>query len=179
MPRSSVLLAVLVVILVGLPAPGRPALLASHDATPRAGEERVVGTWRVVVNDASGLTHPGTVTFAADGTLLVSIPPVLPAPEGAPVAQFEYSAGNGVWASTGERAVAFTFDLLATDDVGTPLGVFTVRGTLDLTEKGDGYDGSYDVVVTDPSGQVSPAGGGTITGTRMMLEPIGTPSAAA
>jgi hypothetical protein len=84
-----------------------------------------------------------------------------------------------VWERTGEQAAAFTFDLLATAEDGTPLGTFTVRGTVELGGRGEHFEGEYDVVATDPAGQVSPAGGGTISSRSMMLEPMGTPSAAA
>ncbi len=79
---------------------------------------------------------------------------------------------------TGEREAAFIFDLLSTDEAGTPLGTFTVRGTVELAGRGEVFDGAYDVVATDPTGQISRAGGGTLAGTRILLEPMGTPSVA-
>jgi hypothetical protein len=175
MRRISVLHSVPAVALVGLLAAGRAPATTTQDATPPAGGAGVVGSWRVVVGGVSGRTYPALITFAADGTMTVSEPPVLPAPPGAPYAQLRFSGGHGAWASSGERAAAITFDLLAADETGNPLGAFTVRGTVEVDMDGRRWDGGWDAVVTDPAGNVGPAFAGTFSGTRITVEPPGTP----
>jgi hypothetical protein len=178
MVRSAVLLALLVdgASLLG---PTLSPHLAAHDDRPTLSEAGAVGSWRVVVTDATGTSHPALVTFAADGTLTASEPPVLPAPPGAPFQQIQVSGGNGVWASTGDLAVQFTFDLTAADEAGTPLGAFTVRAAIELDATGEGAEGPYDVVLTDPTEHVTPIGRGTETFSRLTLESLASPSATA
>lgn len=179
MVRSLGLFSILAGILVGLLAASRITSSAAiaQDATPAVQGQSVVGSWRVTVNDESGLTHPALITFAADGAATVSEPPLLPAPPGAPFQQIQFSGGNGVWASIDDDTAAITFDLLAADENGTPLGVFTVRGNLTLIADREQFDGLYDVVLTDPTGNVTPAGRGAFTGSRIGIEPMGTPTA--
>ena len=172
-----VVLSFLAVTLSAVLAASRLVGSTAQDATPAADDRKaVVGSWRIVVNDASGMTHPALMTLGADGTMAVSEPPLLPAPPGAPFTLLHIGGGNWVWESTSERTAAITFDFLAADENAHPVGTFTVRGTLDLSGDGQRFEGPYDVMLTDPAGNVGPAGAGTFSGTRMPVVPVGSPS---
>jgi hypothetical protein len=169
---------VLALLVVGLVAGGarRPAL-GAQEATPPAAAPGFVGSWRVVVSPAGGQPHLAGLTFTADGTVIAPEPPVQPAPPGFPFRLLFLSSGNGVWAATGATTGALTFDLIAADEHGTPLGAITVRGTMELSADGGSFAAAFAAVLTDPAGRAVPVGGGTFRGERMVVEPLGTPPA--
>jgi hypothetical protein len=125
-----------------------------------------------------GQPHPGLLTFAADGTLLVADVPVQPAPPGAPVPAVYYSGGHGAWEATAADAAAFTFDLLLATEQGAALGTLTLRGVATLGADRRTLDGTYVGAFTDPAGQAGAAGQGSFRGTRLTVEPMDPPPAA-
>jgi hypothetical protein len=138
----------------------------------------VVGTWRLAVTPAAAAPHPALFAFAADGTLAVVGPPALPAPPGAPYRATHLASGLGVWAAAGASAAAFTADLLASDEDGTFVGTLTLRGTAAVGGDRREIAGDYEATAVDPGGQVvaGAGGGGRLRGTRMAVEPPGTPA---
>lgn len=173
---TSVALSVLIVVLLDLSVGGR-LVSEAQDAHPAVEGQGFVGTWQVAINNQLDPTYPGLITFATD-ILIVSDPPIVPAPPDLPFTQIHHSGGHGVWASTDNRTVAFTFDQLVTDENGNLLGVLTIRGTAALSADGQSFEGAFEAVLTDPAGSTSPIDAGTVTGTRIVVEAMGTPTAA-
>lgn len=172
---ASVALSALIAVLLGLSV-GGTLVSDAQDAPPAVDGQDFVGTWQVAVDNQLGPTYPGLITFAAADIMIVSDPPIAPAPPDLPFTQIHHSGGLGVWASTGNGTVAFTFDQLVTDETGNLLGVLTIHGNAALSADGKGFEGTFDVVLTDPAGSTSPIDAGTITGTRMVIEAMETPS---
>ncbi len=170
-------------VLAGIAAAGLvlatgTGITLAQEATPGAGIHPVVGSWRV------NLTITGTMdqvavldTFGADGTLIASVKPVSPAPPGAPFGQIFASLMHGSWTAAGPGQVAFTVVRLQTDEKGTYLGTVTVRAVLDESSDGQRLSGSFTYDVADPAGHVVASGTGTAEGTRIQVEPMGTPVA--
>jgi uncharacterized cupredoxin-like copper-binding protein len=169
--RRSLLPLVLALLLGGLLGPGRllrPTL--AQEATPAMGGSGLVGAWQVVVTSAGEPTTPALVTFAADGVMLAADVPVQPLGPG----QVAFiSPGQGVWIA-GPPA-AFTFvELLATAD-GSVVGSNVIRGEVTLSADGQTIRGPFQFDALDPSGKTLGGGQGTFTGTRMTVQPLGTP----
>jgi hypothetical protein len=158
---------------------------AAQDDTPAALEGHpLVGSW--VATTPFGASAE---TFAADGSFVAGYPVVEQGPAGAAY----YSAGVGVWESTGPRSGHFTSVQAITDASGASLGTLTIDGYLDVSEDGQHFvDDAPETTLTyrDARGAVVAAitpfrDGGPITpvmGTRMAVGapgiPEGTPAAA-
>lgn len=136
-----------------------------------------VGAWRNTVTDSGQPPILSLATLAADGTLLVADPPVTPAGPGGPDKLDFASAGHGTWTSTGDRTLTFTFLELHANEQGAFTGIVTVRGTGQLSADGNALTGAFTFDVTDPTGKVVFASDGTYHGTRIVVEPMGTPMA--
>ena len=160
------------VVLAVVLGPGRLRTDAQGGTPPAAGRG-FVGSWL--------LTVPGTApahslaTVMADGTLIDSDPPVFPAGGGAPVTF--HSAGQGVWRQTGPTTAAATFVDVVADAQGNYLGSETISERWTLGADGDSFGGRFSVRAVDPSGKVVSQVGGTVQGTRITLQPMGTPAA--
>jgi hypothetical protein len=127
-------------------------------------------------------------TFAADGSFVAGYPVV----EQGPMGPAYYSAGIGVWESTGPRSGHFTSVQAITDANGVSLGTLTIDGYLDVSEDGQRFvddDTKTTLTYRDATGAViatiTPFSSGTnvppVTGTRMAVGapgiPVGTPAA--
>ena len=179
MRRASVLALVLVAVLVALPTVGRPvARLGAQDATPAAGAG-IVGSWRITVaaNDPTMGRPPGPAlaTFFADGTMMGSGPPVVLLPSWAPFPKAIVSAGHGVWEATGPQSVAYTFELLMSEEGGTAYAVITISGTGELDASGDAFASDYSVTVVGQIRGLLATATGTLSGERIAVEPMATP----
>jgi len=85
---------------------------------------------------------------------------------------------QGSWTAIGPDQVALTVVRLQADEGGTYLGTVTVRAVLDVSSDGRHLSGAFDYDVADPAGSVVASGTGTAEGTRIAVEPMGTPAAA-
>src|SRR5687768_16070420 len=94
MRRTMHVIPVLGVVLLGLLAAGRPLVTNAQDATPMAGQE-FVGSWRLTVTEAQVPPFIALGTFGADGTVVVSPPPVVPPSPHGPDTVVHTSAGHG------------------------------------------------------------------------------------
>jgi hypothetical protein len=180
MRRALVLVSVLVAVLVASLAGGRPlARLGAQDATPADGAG-FVGSWRITVApDASAgrPPWPALATFGADGTMVAAGTPVILAPPGAPFPKVVASTGQGTWEATGPQSVAFTFDLLLSEEGGTAYAVVTVRGIAELDAGGDAWAGEYSATIVGMLGRTLSEGHGMLSGTRIGVEPMAMPAA--
>ncbi len=111
----------------------------------------IVGTWLLTSVDFPD-DLPFTGAFLSDGIYI------------------EVDTGNvsiGVWEATGPDTVAMSYT--ATDEEGS----YTVRTT--ITVDGDNFSADYTLEFVGegaPSGEYGP---GQVTGTRVVVEPMGTP----
>jgi hypothetical protein len=162
--------------------------IASHVTSPIAAQEStpasleghpLVGSWVAMTPFGASAE-----TFAADGSFVAGYPVVEQGPMGASY----YSAGVGVWESTGPRSAHFTAVQAITDANGVSQGTLTIDGHLDVGDDGQHFvDDSPETTLTyrDASGTVITAitpfrGNGPITpvtGTRMAVGAPGIPVA--
>jgi hypothetical protein len=168
--------ALAVVLFVLLPA-GRSPTTKAQDATPTPGQE-FVGSWRLTVTETQAPPFLALGTFGADGTVVVSPPPVVPPAPRGPATVVHTSAGHGAWEATGPDTAILTFILLAADEEGNPFATRTVRASLTLGGDGRSFGGEFEATIADPAGNVVATETGTIQATRLVAEaPATTPMA--
>jgi hypothetical protein len=134
---------------------------SSDTATATATEAHpIVGTW----NTETSSGDPGDVMFSADGTL---------------VSVDTEDVSLGVWEATGPSTVNLMFSgLIPAEESGSGGGRFIIRATLEVAPDGQSFSGDYTVEVTaefegaPPAGEYGPD---SVTGTRVVVEPMGTP----
>jgi hypothetical protein len=138
------------------------AVLAQEQTTD---EHPLVGSW---VTDAA----PGDATDP-DG-LTVFLP-------GGVVIDLEQGAvGAGTWSSTGEYTADVTIRSPANDPEAGFMGFLTIRGSVEVSEDGQTFTGTY--TLEFPAGlsealglEAGEVGPGDVTGQRVALEPMGAP----
>ena len=119
----------------------------------------MVGTW--VLTDDSNPEGPSTIVgaFSSDGTF---------------VQVEEGDVGVGVWEPTGPTSAALTFTGQNPPDEGG--GNFTIRATFEVAPDGQSLTADYTLEGSGmegvPPGEYGP---GQVTGTRVVVEPMGTP----
>jgi hypothetical protein len=82
----------------------------------------------------------------------------------------------GSWDATGPDSFSLTFTRYLTDDEGL-VGMFTIRATGEVSEDGQSWTAEYTLELTGeglPPGEYGP---GSVTATRIDVEPMGTPVA--
>jgi len=132
-----------------------------------------VGSWRFVVSQQAGRGQPALLTFGADGTVVVSDPPVSSDQGG-----ITYnSAGHGVWQASGSDGFAFTFEELESTAQGGTASDLTVDATGTLDPSGTSMSGQFVVTVQGPDGTVYAQLPGTFTGDAIQVEPMPSPDA--
>lgn len=165
---------------VGVAAQLTPSITAQDTASALAGHP-LVGSW--VAQTPFGASAE---TFAADGSFVAGYPVVEQGPMGAAY----YSAGVGVWESTGPQSGRFTSVQAITDVTGASLGTLTIDGHLQVSDDGQHFtDDSPETTLTfrDAQGAViaaiTPYQGenpiAPVTGTRMAVGASGLSEAPA
>ena len=130
-------------------------LPASTEAHP------LIGTW--VLTETVDPEHPFVVAFSADGN-------VMSVEEGV--------VSLGVWEPTGPTSAALTItEDLPPQQVGEIEGAtLTIRATIEVAPDGQSLTADYTVEAGGmewmPAGEHGP---GSVTGTRVAVEPMGTP----
>ena len=173
MRRTVHVILVLAVVLLGLLATDHSLVTSAQVATPMAGQG-FVGSWRLTVSEAQAPPFLALGTFGADGTVVVSPPPVVPAAPHGPAIVVHTSAGHGAWEVTGPDTAIVTFMLLAADAEGNPFATRTVRTILVLGADGQSFSGEFDATVANPEGNRMATESGTIKATRLIAEGPGT-----
>jgi hypothetical protein len=153
---------------------------SAQDATPASlAEHPLVGSWVAMTPFGASAE-----TFSADGSFIAGYPVI----EQGPMGPASYSAGIGVWESTGPRSGHFTSVQAITDETGASLGTLTIDGHLDVSEDGQHFiddDPQTTLTYRDADGAVTAAispfqGGGEVTpvtGTRMSVGESGISAA--
>ncbi len=167
----------LAVLLVAGPALSGSA--AAQAGTPTTAGSGFVGSWRLVVTDQSGgrPPFPALAAFEAGGVFVTSNPLVTPAAPGAPNKLTFSTTGYGAWTATPNGGAALTFMAIDSDEQGHVIAVATIRATFVLGADGNSFSGPFAVTVAAPNGKVVFTSGGTVSGTRIAVEPMGSPVA--
>jgi len=129
------------------------------DAKPHL--EKLVGAWNI---DATGPTHPpvpALLLFTSDGIVMGARPPL----------PFE-TPGFGNWMSTGPQTAAFTFMVLTGSEQGPFSAKSKISGTVHYDAATDSWHGPNHLDVFDPSGRIVFSDTGTLSGTRIAIEPL-------
>jgi hypothetical protein len=89
------------------------------------------------------------------------------------------SSAHGVWDRTGHGEIAATFTFLVQAAPNNPvfvagesLGTDKIRLRLTVNGSGDGFSGVFVSQARDANGNVVFGAAGTVTGTRLPLEPL-------
>jgi hypothetical protein len=158
-----------VVALVALTAVATAAGARARSDQGATAGSGFVGTWRVLVTQADGISFPVLSSYHADGTTLHAGPISQPAAPGSPAEVLLQTAGHGVWESTDAETSSITFEVLTGDERGNFLGRLTISGTQTLDPGGDSFTGRYVITVSDPAGSVVATVPTTATGERMRV----------
>jgi hypothetical protein len=127
---------------------------------------RFVGSWIFTVD---GFPEEFTELAAvhADGTLLDT--------------NTAGSIGIGSWEATGANSFNLTFDVLSltgsTDRLEGSFAMTTIRATGEVSEDGQSFTAEFTLELTGEGAPPGEFGPGSVTGTRINVEPMGTPAA--
>lgn len=176
MRRLSIL--VVMIALVG----GQVVPTIAHDDAgtgdePPTGGRGFVGSWNVTIAVPGEPGDPHLASFGADGTFVEAARPVQPAPADAPFVAIFPSPGHGAWGSAGEGTAVLVFTRLLSNEKGEYLGTVPARATVELSADGQRFTGPLTFEVADAAGTLIDTGRGTLSGTRIGIEPAGTPTA--
>ena len=152
--------AVLVAVLFIASQVAVPAI--AQEGTPITESHPIVGSWIVDVDTNSRSDLPELAVFSADRAFFQ-------------VDAGGFTSGVGVWEATGPNSVNLTF-LNPTASSGELIGTAKVRATVLVDETGNRFDSEYTVELVLPNGASSgELGPGVASGTRIEVEPMGTP----
>jgi len=86
------------------------------------------------------------------------------------------SDGVGAWAATGERMASVTIVFHEVDEALALESTSIARVTVEVSADGQGFTAPYTIEFVGPHGTASgELGPGTATGTRIVVEAMGTP----
>lgn len=118
------------------------------------------GSWEVVGETPSQGQFKALITFTSDGSIIANEP-----------SAFE-TAGHGSWNTVEPSQVAYTFLTLIGSATGEFSGSIKVVGTLQIDATQVKWSGPFRVDVFDPNGNAVFTDSGTLTGTRIQIEPL-------
>ena len=141
-----------------------PGVVAQDESTSMAGHP-MVGTW--LIADPTGAEPPELFFASADGTAAST------SAEG---------TGFGSWTATGDRTADATVWFPMVDPQAGFLGMATMRASVEASEDGQSFAGTYTVeppaamaeAMGWPVGELGP---GDVSGVRVVVEPMGEPVA--
>jgi hypothetical protein len=164
MRRFSALIVIMFLVVLGIAGFDARSGATAQEATPTAmGGHPLVGTWLLDTNVKDPANGPEVTIFTADGAY-ISVDA-----EGFP--------NHGVWEATGERTAALTIVSPGMEEEGVFAGTFVVRASVEVDETGDAFTAQYTGEFVTPDGtETGEYGPGTATGTRIEVEPMGTPA---
>lgn len=150
-----------------------PAAVAASAATPAAAPDAVAvpapSVWMLSLTPDNSTTLPGlavVLTLHADGTAQATSVATGEAPSGS----FTEGSGQGQWNAAQDR-IGIVLLLLGTTPDGQFVGTSTTA--IDAIVSSDGnVDGSFSIDLASPSGEPMTTGAGSVTGSRMVIEPV-------
>ena len=154
---------IMVVVLIAWAAFARGTNIAAQDDPGMAGHP-LVGSWMLDTDTADPDNPPTLAVFSADGVYL----------------QHDYDGIDGVgsWEATGDSTAAMTFHTQFPDDEGEYGGSTVVRASIEVMANGDSLTATYTLEFRNTdrtsSGELGP---GEVTGSRIQVQPMGTPVA--
>ena len=126
----------------------------------------IVGSWVLKV-DGFPEAFTELVAVQADGTLIDT--------------NAAGSIGIGSWEATGPNSFNLTFNSLSligsTDRVEGSLAMGTIRASGEVSEDGQSFTAEFTLELTGEGTPPGEFGPGSVTGTRINVEPMGTPVA--
>jgi hypothetical protein len=146
---------------VGVQGPGAGAQDAATPV-PLAGHP-LVGSWLIAVADDPA--RPQTLnTFWADGNALFTVG--------------DGTTFQGTWVATGPRTAALTLYAIASPPGEEPIGLVRIASSYnEVDETGDTFSGEAVIETIDYDGAVLESAPVSVIGTRITLQPVGTPAA--
>jgi hypothetical protein len=120
-----------------------------------------VGAWLLTVEEFPE-DPPQLIAFHADGIYQE--------------ASADGTTGIGTWEATGPNSINLTFvEMFPTDDEGSA-GMQTIRAAGEVSEDGQSFTAEFTIEFTGEGAPTGEFGPGHVTGTRINVEPMGTPA---
>jgi len=157
MRRVSIVGSLVVLVLAGLLAFGQagPSVVAQEPRHP------IIGWWLVDTSVEDPANPPSSVRFSADGGYIQ--------------VDIDGSVTLGAWEATGEQTANLTAQFFEGEGEEF-FGTGTIRAAIEVDASGDALTGPYTIEFADASGaSEGEFGPGTASGTRIAVEPMGTP----
>lgn len=149
--------------------------LAGGAATVRADDDHaLVGSWIVAGTPAGAQAGPPRllVSFTADGVALRTAPLQQVAPPALGTDKMFISTTQGTWLRSSDGTFGLTFVGFAFDDSGKFLATQRIRVSVQVNDSQDGFTGPFKTDFIGDNGQVLASSGGTVQGTRILVEPL-------
>jgi hypothetical protein len=122
----------------------------------------IVGAWLLTVEEFPE-EPPQLIAFHADGTFQET--------------SADGTTGIGSWEATGPSSINLTFiEMFLIDDEGSA-GMQTIRAAGEVSEDGQSFTAEFTIQFTGEGDFPGEFGPGHVTGTRINVEPMGTPAA--
>jgi hypothetical protein len=120
-----------------------------------------VGTWLLDTNTDVPDNSPTLASFSTDGIYTQ--------------AEADASVGIGSWQATGPSRAELTFHQIFTEE-GDTFSRTTVRAQIEVAADGQSLTATYTLEFTLPGGMsTGQYGPGNVSGTKLVVEPMGTP----
>ena len=91
-------------------------------------------------------------------------------------ADFDGLDGIGAWEATGPTSAALTFVQHTPNEEGEFGGSATIRATIEVDPDGQSLTAEFTIELVGEGAAAGEYGPGTVSGTRIMVEPMGTPA---
>jgi hypothetical protein len=151
-----------------------PGHTDAQTGSPEAAAQGFVGAWHLTTETPFGASQ-SLITLMADGTVIFTDRPVLPGDAGFPNSFI--STGHGAWEQTSPTTAAATFVFFVTDGEGKFLAIVTDSIEVSLDSDGASWSGPFSSTTTDPAGNPLYVGVGSVTATRITVQPLAAPAA--
>ncbi len=150
------------------------ALAGRSGAIARADEDKsLVGSWMVAGIPTGASPGPPRilVSFTGDGVAIRTAPLQQAAPPALGAENMFISTTHGAWVRTDDGGFGMTWVGFAFDNAGKFLATQRVRVAVQLNDTRDGFTGPFKTDFIGADGQVLVSTGGTVQGTRILVEP--------
>lgn len=153
----------LVVVLVAWAAIARGTTTSAQDDADLA-DHPLVGAWMIDTDGTDPENTPSLAVFSSDGLYVQH--------------DYDGSAAVGSWEATGDDSAAMTAHQQFPGDDGEFGGTAVIRAEIEVAEDGETLTATYTAEFLNPDGTTSgELGPGEAEGTRIGVEPMGSPVA--